>query len=63
MTAVEPLTPQGRALRLIAETGNAAVDPFGFVPCAREHTPGYLCILPDGHSPSASVDWMAVWRA
>lgn len=45
----------GLALRAVAATGNEAVDPWDFVPCAREHEAGRLCILPDGHAHLAAT--------
>lgn len=48
-----PLTPEGEHLRAVARDGNEAVEPFGYVPCARWHPgmkPGYLCLRPEGHN-------------
>jgi len=43
------LSDEGHALRSLAAAGNHSMKPWGFVPCAREHEAGRLCILIDGH--------------
>ena len=48
-TADTELTQAGRYLREAAKEGNPNMEPWSFVPCAREHRPGCLCIQPDGH--------------
>lgn len=42
------LTPAGAHVRDVAASGRR---PWSFVPCAREHEPNRVCILPDGHQP------------
>jgi hypothetical protein len=48
------LTEAGRHIRHLAATGEGnginGNEPWGYVPCAREHDPGMVCILPDGHA-------------
>jgi hypothetical protein len=43
------LTEAGRHLRTVAAGGSGAMTPWAYTPCAREHRPGRVCILPDGH--------------
>jgi hypothetical protein len=45
------LTPEGEHLRLAAATGSDIMEPWSFVPCARDHGDGNLCIRKDGHDP------------
>jgi hypothetical protein len=45
----DDLTPAGKRLREYAANGGKDGKPWKFVPCARQHHPNLLCILPDGH--------------
>lgn len=47
--ADKPLSDAGLFLRKQVAEGNEAMDPWSFIPCAREHEKDRLCILPDGH--------------